>query len=128
MVAPNVITPMQLARFEEAMSLDKAGLPGKAVVILEELLGEAPWSTALRTAIGHVYWTLGRLPDAIAMLQDSVRRAPTNEIASMGLWGVLIDAGRNDDALAEMKRFNVASPGSHLYRSHNPFAEGSGQP
>ena len=61
--------------------------------------------------LGHVQWKLVGLANAIESFKTAVQLAPTLELASLGLFHALWEAGRRDDAFEEMKRFvRLAGP------------------
>lgn len=72
-----------------------------------------PW---LAFHLGHSYYQLQRYDDAVAALQDALRRSPDFSPAHRWLAAVYAEAGREQAARAEVAEILRISPGASLER------------
>lgn len=102
-------------QFEEALRLREQGDLPEAQRILEGLVASQPRSAALFAVLGDLYWDLGFLDKSISSFRTATQIATRSEDASLGLFHTLWQAGREDEAFDEMKRFmNISN--SEEYR------------
>jgi tetratricopeptide (TPR) repeat protein len=73
--------------------------------LLRTLAAEYVNSASVFGLLGDVNWRLGELSDAVRCFGRATSLSPTSELASLGLFHSLWDAGRIEAALNEMQRF-----------------------
>jgi tetratricopeptide (TPR) repeat protein len=91
----------------QAIQWSTQGKLEEAVNILEKTIHEYPGQAPPYWYLGGLYWDLGKTDAAISNFKKAVELAPTVERASLGLFHALWDTDRIDEALEEMKRFQV---------------------
>ena len=96
-------------RMSVAVKLKEAGQLQAAEEMLAELFREVPKSTAISAVLGHVYWELGRLDDAVIIFRHATHLSPKLEAVSQGLFHCLWKLGRQNEAMEEIKRFQTIS-------------------
>jgi tetratricopeptide (TPR) repeat protein len=90
--------------FNRALELrDQNDLPGAASLL--SALSERYPRAAVFGALGGVYFEMRDWNNAIACFRKASTLSPKSELASLGLFHSLIEAGFRDDAVEEMKRF-----------------------
>lgn len=92
-------------RLSEAIARKNRNYLTGAERILEEIVRVEPGYAPAVWLLGGVYWQHYRLPDAIRSFQRAVELAPESEKASLALFHTLWEAGEQDRAIAEMRRF-----------------------
>jgi predicted Zn-dependent protease len=92
-------------RFSEAVKFKEQGNFDGAKNILLDLVREDPQSTALLAVLGHVYWEMGLLEEAVGVFMRAIQLSPKLEAVSLGLFHCLWKLGRRAEALDEIKRF-----------------------
>jgi len=85
--------------------------PGGAAQHYEHALALDPGDVTLRRAAAVLLRNLGRLDDAIALLQEVVRRDPVNATSLGNLATCLVSARRFDEAMALYRTTLSLSPG-----------------
>jgi len=101
-------------RFAEATKLKEKGDLSAAREIMLELSEIDPDSPAISAVLGHVFWEMQLLNEAITAFRRAVELAPNLEAASLGLFHCLWESGKREEALEEAKRFTSIS-GSDTY-------------
>jgi tetratricopeptide (TPR) repeat protein len=84
----------------------------EAADLLEKTIVEYPNKAAVYWYLGWVYRDLGKTDRAIANFEKAVQLAPKKQRVSLGLFHALWDNDRLDEALEEMKRFQILTNGS----------------
>jgi predicted Zn-dependent protease len=97
--------PSFAARFNTALKLRSRKNYEQAKELLLDLADENADSASVFGILGDVYWRLGSLPEAIQCFRRAVELSPTSELASLGLFHALWEAGQYRQAREEMKRF-----------------------
>ncbi len=92
-------------KFDEALRLRDQGFLAEARGILSQLCKTAGVTAAMFAVLGDVLWELDCLSDAIHAFRRAFELSPRSDVASFGLFHTLFQAGRNDDAFGEMRRF-----------------------
>lgn len=102
--------------FAQAVRLRDEGSLAEAVDILSRLSNSNNATTAVFAMLGHAQWGLGYISDAIQSFRHATEMSPRSEIVSLGLFHILFEAGRIDEAFDEMRRF-LAIRDSAEYRT-----------
>jgi tetratricopeptide (TPR) repeat protein len=111
------------ADFDEALRLMHAGQHQESIRMFIRLLDqgslvERRLRAGANTMIGFIKWD--RLHDtegALPYFMEGVALAPRHEKASLGLFHMLLELGRVDDAFDEMRRFLKLRP-SEMYSEY----------
>ena len=77
-----------------------AEMAAPLIANLEKLLGTPRDGALLRYSLGTEYLKAGEVERAISELREAVARDPRYSAAWKALGGALVDAGRDDEALA----------------------------
>jgi tetratricopeptide (TPR) repeat protein len=77
----------------------------EALNLLLALSNSEPESPAVLCVLGHTYWDMHQLDDAIATFKRAIEMRPAAAAASLGLFHCLWDQGKHCEALEEVKRF-----------------------
>ena len=96
-------------KFSEAQKLCEAGDFAAELKLRIKLAESNPESSCHRAKLGLVYEELGELEPAEREYRKAVKLDPTWELASLGLFHILWDQDRRDEAFEEMKRFQLIS-------------------
>lgn len=91
--------------FTLAVDLGDAGEYDKGLECLDKLIERGIESTTVYVKAGYYLWEMNRLSEAAECFTKAVHRSPTYEWASVGLFHVLWDAGKEGEAFEEAKRF-----------------------
>jgi tetratricopeptide (TPR) repeat protein len=97
------------AKFSVASDLSKENRLIDAIPILEELASGRPDCALFQAVLANAYWESGNLSKAEDLFQLAARLKPKWEKASLGLFHVLWDQRKHDEALNEIKRFMTIS-------------------
>ena len=108
--------PGFVRRLNEALKLKATKKYGQAKEILLALADENADSAAIFGILGDVYWHLDSLHEAIRCFTRATELSPTSELASLGLFHTLWEAGQIRPALNEMKRFLSTSHSAEYAR------------
>jgi len=93
---------------QKAFDLKNAGNYAAAVQMLEEVIEKNPDSAVEQSLLGSFYFCFLQAPrKALPHLKMGVRLAPRSEMASLGLFNWLWDMNRREEALEEIKRFQL---------------------
>lgn len=93
--------------------LREEGQLQEALNLLLALRNSEPESPAVLCVLGHTYWDMRQLDDAIANFKRATEMRPTAGAASLGLFHCLWEQEKHYEALEEVKRFMaVADPNS----------------
>ena len=85
-----------------------AGKIQEGVRLMEALVRRFPEQAPLHWYLGGLYLSEAKQPKkAVSHFQKAVRLAPKSERASLGLFHALWDTNRVDEALAEIKRYQL---------------------
>lgn len=96
--------------FNRALEIWRNGDGQMAVQILERLDSEYPSRPFILGMLGAIYRSLGDHGRSLGYFQQAASLSPQSELASLGLFHSLWEAGRQEEALDEMRRFlSVAS-------------------
>jgi predicted Zn-dependent protease len=96
----------RLARgVNEAIKLRDARRYAEAKAKLLALADEHPDSASVFGILADVYWRLHSLDNAIQCFARASKLSPKSELASLGLFHTLWEAGQTERALDEMERF-----------------------
>jgi cytochrome c-type biogenesis protein CcmH/NrfG len=88
-----------------AAELNGAGRLEEAAAALEEGLKEQPERPKAWWLLGGIYWQLGEYTRSIGPSRRAAELRPANEQYSLGLFQSLLDAGRAEEVIAEVRRF-----------------------
>lgn len=77
----------------------------EALNLLLALSNSEPESPAVLCVLGHTYWDMRQLADAIAAFKRVIEMRPGLAAASLGLFHCLWEQGKHYEALEEVKRF-----------------------
>ena len=89
----------------QAIKLANQGRYGEAVQILEELRETHQESASVHSLLGNAFWMMGDLPRAVHSFGKAAELSPKSELASLGLFHTLMQAGDKQSAVQEMNRF-----------------------
>jgi predicted Zn-dependent protease len=103
------VKPESRTSFDEAVKLHEAGQLDRAREELLRLSGEDSGSAAIYATLGHVCWDMRRFGEAVTVFKHAVRLSPKFEGASLGLFHCLWEIGKHDEAMDELKRFQLVS-------------------
>ena len=92
-------------KFDEALRLRDQGNLGGAHDILSQLCKSDAATAAMFAVLGDVLWEMDCLSDAIHTFYRVTEMSPRSEVASLALFHSLFQAGRQDEAFGEMRRF-----------------------
>ena len=92
-------------KFERAIELRNSGDLDNALLILNELIREEPQYRFAYIIMGDIYWDMKEIDKSIDAFKQATILSPSSEKCSLGLFHVLWENGREDEALEEMKRF-----------------------
>lgn len=92
----------QFAVAQERSKLDD--LPG-TIQILKGLVAGNPQSAMFNATLANTLEAIGEIATAIEHFQKAVKLAPKSELYSLGLFHILWEQGRREEALDETKRF-----------------------
>ncbi len=92
-------------KFERAIEMRNSGDFDNALLILNELIREEPQYHFAYIIMGDIYWDMKEIDKAINAFKQAVIISPSSEKCSLGLFHVLWENGREEEALEEMKRF-----------------------
>jgi tetratricopeptide (TPR) repeat protein len=94
--------------FEQAILLQRAGRFQEAITVMEKTVEEYPRFWRLWWYLGGIFLHDLRKPlKAIPVYRQATRISPESERASIGLFHALWDSDRIDEALAEIKRYQL---------------------
>jgi len=93
------------ALFDQAMDKKRGGEFVAAQAILVPLVAERPDNAKLRAALGDAFWKGEDLINAIEQFKFAVNLNPSWELISRSLFHCLWDAGKREEAMAEMSRY-----------------------
>jgi len=100
---PRVLYALALARY-------RAGAPESAVEPLQRAIAGADVAGQARYLLGLIYRDLGRRSDAIAVLEDAVRKAPSLAPAREELADLYRAAGRFDGEMSQLRALAALDP------------------
>lgn len=92
-----------------AMRFKNRGAYEEALEILTAAEGEFPKDAALLGITGDVYYMLGRVKESARYFKKVVKLSPHSELASLGLFHSSWQLGREEEAIAELVRFQSVS-------------------
>ena len=99
----------QLSRLRKAVKdavlLDEHGDTNSAIQLLEEVNQEFPNRASVKRYLGWFLASQGKYPEAIDYARMSVDLASNSELSSLTLFHALWDAGSQEQAIEEAKRF-----------------------
>ena len=106
---------MKLTRKDEKLFLSAinsrdAGNLSESCEIFVELVRRNPKNAGLHWCLGHIYWKLGDLTQAVDTFRRATLLAPRSERASLGLFHCLWEQRKKTEALNEAKRFTAICP------------------
>jgi predicted Zn-dependent protease len=113
-------------RLDEALKLKARQRYAEAKKILLALAKEDGHSAPVFGVLGDVYWRLGLLNDASQSFARACALSPTSELASLGLFHTLWEAGQTGPAIDEMTRFLSISHSSEYAKLLGELVLGSG--
>jgi predicted Zn-dependent protease len=93
------------SRYVEALRLKRDGRLAEARDMLEALVAERPRYPASRGVLGGLLFELGEFSAAAREFAIVTVLSPGSELASLGLFHALLEAGRREDAIVELRRF-----------------------
>ena len=94
--------------FEEALNLKSEGDYDRAILVLKKTIRLYPDVSILHWLVGALYFCEFHLPKkALRWFRKAVALAPKTELASLGLFHALWALDRCDEALEELKRYQV---------------------
>lgn len=91
--------------FEIALRLRDSGNLAGEIEILSRICQSKTERSATFVVLGQAEWESGSLVEAINSFKHAVEMAQRSEVASLGLFHSLFEAGRTDEAFNEMHRF-----------------------
>lgn len=91
--------------FNEALAFRDTGQYSKALTILNELNEKGPPSASVKGILGDIYWITGDLYSAASSFKEATEISPKSELASLGLFHVLLGLEKEEEAKKEMDRF-----------------------
>ena len=92
-------------RFNDAALLKANGKLHESVQQFCQIAHEYPDFAPTFGMMGHLFWELGNIEEAINCFRTVVKLSPQSELGSLGLFHVLLEAKHVDEAFTEMKRF-----------------------
>ena len=100
--------PEMAKTLQHAIDLNRDGRSAEAARVLEKVVEHNPTHPAPWWYLGGIYRVeLKRPLEALACYQKAVEAGPKSERASLGLFHTLWELDRFDDALEEIKRFQL---------------------
>jgi tetratricopeptide (TPR) repeat protein len=93
----------------KAIAFKDSGQIRAAIDLVTDVSDRNPGRASLHWFLGHLYWKLDSLNDAINHFRKATILAPTMERASLGLFHCLWEQGNQVAALDEIKRFMAIS-------------------
>jgi predicted Zn-dependent protease len=90
-------------------------LPG-TIAILKRLVAGKPRAAMFNATLANTLKAVGDITPAIEHFREAVKLIPNSELYSLGLFHILWEQGRRDEAFDEMKRF-TANADSIDYRT-----------
>lgn len=117
--------PRVVAAINNAIDLVEKDEVDAAIQLLTATATEFPMASSVQ---GYLAWYLsrvGRHAAAVACAQEAVRLSPASERASLVLYHVLWDAGHQEGALDEMRRYLHVRPSEEYAEILRGWAEKS---
>jgi predicted Zn-dependent protease len=81
-------------------------LPG-TIEILSRLVAGKPRAAMFNATLANTLKAVGNITPAIEHFREAVKLVPNSELYSLGLFHILWEQGRRDEAFDEMKRFTA---------------------
>jgi len=103
-------------KYKKVKALSKKGDLSGTLEVMEELVRSNPKLALLRASFANTLWDNGDLVKAEKEFRDAIALGPDLEKISLGLFHLLWEQGREDEAFEEMKRFMSISD-SEDYRA-----------
>ena len=100
---------------DEAIDLRDAGRVSEAVEMLKDVITRAPNRELAFLVLGGILWDEERREDALRCFQSAVKLNPVLEMASQGVFHVLMEMNEVERAFDEVRRF-LALADSQDYR------------
>lgn len=91
--------------FQQLREASSLGNKKKAKKILELLLDDHRDNGVLRSFLANIFWDLKDYPSAETEFLNATHLEPTNEMISVVYFHFLLEAGRDDEAFDEIRRF-----------------------
>lgn len=115
--------------FEEALRMRDSQDYQGAASLLEALCAENPAMPGLWGTLGDVHQRNGSLGEAVEAFRRATELSPRSELASISLFHALVQLGKGESALEEMRRYMKLVPNSPEYRLLiDEMAEGGSEP
>ena len=95
------------AQLQEAIDLFQAGRAAEASGILQALVGRFPNHAFLWWYLGGVYRQLKQPEQALTCYRRAIKINPKSERCSLGLFHTLWDQDQVDEAIAEIRRYQM---------------------
>ena len=109
------LSAQQEEKFAKAMRLRDEEDFASARDTLLELVNEAEDNAVVDLMLGHMHEMLNDPDEAAVSYAEAARLRPRWELASIGLFHMLFDLNRKDEAKTEMSRFLKLGKESPLY-------------
>lgn len=91
--------------FDKAWDLRCKGLLDDAIQVLESMSSEGCQSLSFLMVLANTYWEQNNLSQAEQVFRQATELYPSVDHASLGLFHVLMDEERVDEAFDEMRRY-----------------------
>ena len=95
--------------FDQAVAMKIAGDLDGAIAIFRQLDEKKPNCALYKAQLGNASWSKQDIEAALRYFREAIRLAPSWEPASLGLFHVLWENDRKDEAFEEIKRFQTVS-------------------
>lgn len=105
-----------------AIELFKTGNHEESKDLLENLADQHPGVAAIQGFLGRVYFGLCDYDSALRFFRRATNLNPDSELAALGLYQCLVETGRVDDAMEEMRRYTS----SHVSEDFRLIAQEAG--
>ena len=103
--------------YQDALKLRDSGKPQESLGVLSSLIGINDESDAqLLVVMGTIYLESKDFIKAVDLYKKAVELKPRDPLASLGLFHALVNARKNKDAFAELRRFLSISESDEHFR------------
>lgn len=91
--------------FSDIQTASKNGDSKEVIKLLNELIKRNKDCAMLYSFLANAYWNCGEIENALQNFKKATKLDPVNEKISVGLFHLLLNIDREDEAFSEIKRF-----------------------